>query len=131
MADASSPSTATGADRIVLTIPGSPGLRGVASLVLGGIGSRIDLPYERVDELQLAVLSVLGACDLESATIEVEIADTSVLVSVGPLPDGTASAPGLQTILARLVDGVEQSHRGTGAESSEWITLELAREQTE
>ncbi len=130
MADPPSSSTATGSDRIVLTIPGSPSLRGVASLVLGGIGSRIDLPYEKVDELQLAVLSVLGACDLESATIEVEIADTSVLVSVGPLPDGTASAPGLETILARLVDGVEPSRRGTGAESSEWITLELVREQS-
>ena len=130
MADAPSPSTATGTDRIVLTIPGSPGLRGVASLVLGGIGSRLDLPYEKVDELQLAVLSVLGACDLESATIDVEIAETSVLVSVGPLPDGTSAAPGLETILARLVDGVEQSRRGTGAESSEWITLELARGQS-
>jgi hypothetical protein len=127
MADAPSSSTATGTDRIVLTIPGSPGLRGVASLVLGGIGSRIDLPYEKVDELQLAVLSVLGACDLEAATIDVEIRDADVLVSVGPLPDGTAAAPGLETVLERLVDGVEQSRRGTSGESAEWVTLRLAR----
>jgi hypothetical protein len=35
--------------------------RGVATLVLGGDRSRLDLPHERVDELQLAVLSVLDA----------------------------------------------------------------------
>ena len=127
MADGASSRTATGTDRIVLTIPGSPSLRGVASLVLGGIGSRIDLPYEKVDELQLAVLTVLGACDLESATIEVELRDANVLVSIGPLPDGTAAAPGLETVLERLVDGVEQSRRGAGDESAEWVTLHLVR----
>ena len=38
-------------DMISLTIPTATRFRGVATLVLGGIGSRLDLPYERVDDL--------------------------------------------------------------------------------
>jgi hypothetical protein len=129
--DGSSTSTATDTDRIVLEIPGDSRLRGVASLVLGGIGSRIELPYEKVDELQLAVLTVLGACDVEAATIEVEIGETGVLVNVGPLPVGTASAPGLRAVLERLVDGVEASTRRTRSERPEWVTLRLARPASE
>jgi hypothetical protein len=120
------PSETTDTDRIVLTLPGAPELRSVASLVLGGIGSRLDLPYEQVDELQLAVLSVLGACDVESATIEVEIADAPVAVTVDPLLSGTTSAPGLRTVLERLVDGVEPAQRATG-DDAEWIALRLVR----
>ncbi len=127
MSDAPRSSTATEMDRIVLTLPGDARLRGVASLVLGGIGSRIDLPYEKVDELQLAVLTVLGACDLESATIEVEIGEADVLVSVGPLPTGAVAAPGLPAVLERLVDGVEAAPRSADGEGKEWVTLRLAR----
>lgn len=126
--NAPAPPETTGNDRIVLTLPGSPSLRGVATLVLGGIGSRIDLPYEKIDELQLAVLSVLGACELDSATIEIEIGEPGVLVSVGPLPDGTVGSPGLRTVLERLVDEVEPARRGAGDASAEWIVLRVARQ---
>jgi hypothetical protein len=125
--DAQSTQEATTADRVVLTLPGNPSLRGVASLVVGGIGSRIDLPYEKVDELQLAVLSVLGACDPAIVTIEIEIEEEAVLVTLGPLPDDTVAAPGVRAVLDRLVDGVEPSRRETDAGSAEWVTLRLAR----
>ena len=125
--DAQSTQEATTADRVVLTLPGNPSLRGVASLVLGGIGSRIDLPYEKVDELQLAVLSVLGACDPAIVTIEIEIEEEAVLVTLGPLPDDTVAAPGVRAVLDRLVDGVQPSRRETDAGSAEWVTLSLAR----
>ena len=123
--DAQSTQEAITADRVVLTLPGNPSLRGVASLVLGGIGSRIDLPYEKVDELQLAVLSVLGACDPAIVTIEIE--EEAVLVTLGPLPDDTVAAPGVRAVLDRLVDGVQPSRRETDAGSAEWVTLSLAR----
>ena len=125
--DTQSPQPATTADRVVLTLPGDPSLRGVASLVLGGIGSRIDLPYEKVDELQLAVLSVLGASDPETVTLEIEVAEAAVLVTVGPLPEGTVAAPGVRMVLDRLVDGVEPSRRETDGETAEWVVLRLAR----
>ncbi len=118
-----SESTANGADRILLALPGSTRLRGVATLVLGGVGSRIDLPYEKVDDLQLAVLSVLAANQLETVEIEMEVDSEQVAVSIGPLAAGSAADNGLRRVLERLVDGVEPSERSGG----EWITLQVAR----
>ena len=48
-------------DRIVLTIPADPDseVSRRSSLVVSG--ARADLPYERTDDLQLAVLSALDA----------------------------------------------------------------------
>jgi hypothetical protein len=116
------------ADRIVLTLPAAPRLRGVATLVLGGVGSRLDLPYEKVDDLQLAVLSVMAASDLDTITIEVEIDDEQVDVSVGPLPEGGASDRGLRSVVEQLMDRVELSERdGRTGDAEEWITLRLRR----
>lgn len=112
-------------DRIVLTLPGDRRLRPVATLVLGGVGSRLELPYEKVDDLQLAVLSVLAASDDGVVTIEIDIDDEGVAVSVGPLQDGGALDPGLVRVLERLVDAVEPSTRA--APDRSWITLRLAR----
>lgn len=110
-------------DQITLTIPSATRFRGVATLVLGGIGSRLDLPYERVDDLQLAVLSVLEASGDERVTVEVEAEETGLLVSVGPLADGSGADAALSRVLDPLVDAVEPSQRNERV----WITLRLAR----
>ena len=47
-------------DVVSLTIPAEPGWNGVAELVLAGLGARLDLPYDRIDELQLATSAVLA-----------------------------------------------------------------------
>jgi hypothetical protein len=115
-------------ERIALTLPAEPGMRSVATLVLGGIGSRLDLPYERVDDLQLAVLSVLAASDLEQVTIEVEIDDERIEVFVGPLPDGAAADRGLRRVVERLVDDVGTVPRsGSDGSNEEWVALGLGR----
>ena len=120
-------------DRIQLVLPGRTRLRGVATLVVGGVGSRLDLPYEKVDDLQLAILSVLAANDLETVTIDLEVDSEWVQVCVGPLPDGGSTDQGLRRVLERLVDEVEPVHREqAGSEreepaSREWIMFRLAR----
>jgi hypothetical protein len=108
-------------DRISLTIPTATRFRGVATLVLGGVGSRLDLPYERVDDLQLAVLSILEASDGERVTVEVETHDEGVLVSVGPLVDGSGTDDALARVLDPLVDSVEPSQR----DERVWMTLRI------
>ena len=110
-------------DTIVLTLPADHRLRGVASLVLGGIGSRLDLPYEKVDDLQLAALSVMSASDEETVTIEVVADDDALVVGIGPLSDGSGSDAGLRRVLEKLVDAVETSER----DGQNWIALRLAR----
>ena len=108
-------------DTIVLTLPNEAGYRAVATLVLGGVGTRLDLPYERMDELQLAVLSVLEAVDGALATVELHMADGAVDVSIGPLADGRGDDAGLARVVDRLVDGRSTAHR----DGAEWVTLRL------
>ncbi|HEX2346090.1 MAG TPA: hypothetical protein VHI12_05870 [Gaiellaceae bacterium] len=112
-------------EKIVLTIPSERRFRGVATLVLGGVGSRLNLPYERMDDLQLALLSILDAVGGSEVSIEVEAEDHHVAVSVGPLAQGSGDDEGLDRVLSKLVDGVELGRRDSGAE---WLTLTLARD---
>jgi hypothetical protein len=114
-------------DRIVLTLPADRRLRSVATLVLGGIGSRLALPYEKLDDLQLAVLSLLGVSEADTVTIEIDIDDEGVAVTVGPLREAGTLDAGLLRVLERLVDKAEPTRRD--APSREWITLRLAHGQ--
>ncbi len=111
----------TTSDRIVLTLPAETSFRPVASLVLGGIGTRLELPYERLDDLQLAVLCLIASGAAQDVTLEVEAGDDGVSIAVGPLVAGSADRA-LTRILERLVDTVETASHDGG----EWIALSLA-----
>src|SRR4029453_778659 len=82
-------------DRIVLRMPTETRFRSVATLVLGGIGSRLELPYERTDDLQLAVLSALDASDDETVTLEVDADESGLRLALGPVRDGSSKEAGL------------------------------------
>lgn len=110
-------------DRITLTIPADGRFRAVSTLVLGGIGSRLDLPYERMDDLQLAVLSLLDAVQGDEATVDVDAGDGSLTITVGPLRPGASEDAGLERVVSRLVDELDPATR----DGSEWMTLRLAR----
>ena len=110
-------------DRITLTIPTASSFRGIATLVLGGIGSRLDLPYERVDDLQLAVLSVLEISGDGAVTLEAETAPDALVVNVGPLAQEAGSDEALARVLHPLVDSFEATKRADG----HWLSLHLAR----
>jgi hypothetical protein len=109
-------------DRIVLTMPSDPRLRSVATLVLGGIGSRLDFPFERTDDLQLAVLSALEASDGADVTFEIDAGEGGLRLSLGPVREGSAEDPALIRVLSRLVDEVEHERR----QDAEWLTLTLS-----
>jgi hypothetical protein len=109
-------------DRIVLTLPSERRFRSVATLVLGGIGGRGNLSYERMDDLQLAVLSVLEAADDDAVTLEVDTDDGELLVAIGRVRRGTSEDAGLSLVLSRLVDEIAHEERDGG----EWVTLRLA-----
>lgn len=118
------PVTEAGAtDTILLTFPSRTSFRGIPSLVLGGVGSRLDLPFERMDDLQLAVLSMLDASTGPEASVEIQAESDRVAVSVGPLRSDAVDDRGLGLVLERLTDGVEPGRRGESA----WMTVFLAR----
>lgn len=114
-------------DTIVLTFPSTAPFRGVPSLVLGGVGSRLDLPFERMDDLQLAVLSMLDASAGADASVEIEAEDGQVSVSVGPLRPDAEADEGLDLVLRRLTDGVESGRRGDEI----WLTVFLVRPESD
>ena len=95
----------------------------VATLVVGGIGSRADLPFERMDDLQLAVLSALDAADQAEVTLEVDADENGVSLALGPVRDGSGDDEGLGLVLSRLVDDVTHERRDGG----EWFSLRLSR----
>jgi hypothetical protein len=110
-------------DRIVLTMPTDADLRSVATLVLGGVGSRIDLAFEQTDDLQLAVLSALEATDAGEITFEVDADDDGLAVAIGPVRAGSGEDVALMRVLTRLVDEAGYERRG----ADEWLTLRMAR----
>jgi hypothetical protein len=110
-------------DTILLTFPATAAFRGVPGLVLGGVGSRLDLPFERTDDLQLAVLSMLDAAVGDQASVEIRADDDRVAVSVGPLRPDADGDSGLELVLARLTDGVEAGRR----DEAVWLTVFVAR----
>ena len=110
-------------DTISLTIPLDEGLRPVSTLVLGGIGSRLDLPYERMDDLQLAVLSLLDAVEGDEATVRVEAGDGELSVTVGPLRAGSGGDDGLRRVVSRLVDTLDTEAR----DDADWMTVGMSR----
>lgn len=108
-------------DRIVLNLPSADRFRAVGTLVLGGVGARLELPYERMDDLQLALLSALDATLDGAVTLEIDADESGVSLAVGPLRDGSDVDEGLALVLSRLVDEVEHERR----DGRVWVALRV------
>jgi hypothetical protein len=110
-------------ETIRLTVPSGPRGAGITALVLGGVGARLDLPIDRVDELTLAVEAVGTSFLGESLELELDVLADRVRIRIGPLADGTTEDPARIRVVTQLVDGVEVSRR----EGHEWLELDVAR----
>jgi hypothetical protein len=115
-------------DEIVLTIPRERPFYGVAHLVLGGLGSRLDLTLEHLEDLQLGLDSLLAQQDgQEDVTLRIRILEGTIETEIGPFPpavkealdEGATSGVGLRRILDTVSDGVRVSERDGAA----WVTL--------
>jgi hypothetical protein len=115
--DASIPSSAVSDHAVSVTLPGERYI-GVARLVTAGVAARFDLPFEVVDDLQLAVELVLAGAFTRTDDVTVGFdSDERVLsIAISPvqasaLAETRAGYEGeariaLQTLLERLVDSV-------------------------
>jgi hypothetical protein len=112
-------------DEIAVTVPAERRFLGVVNLVLGGLCTRLDFPYEQVDDLQLAVDSVLapGRPQGGVVTLEAEADEDRLRLRLGPLAAGTAAHPGLQRVLDPLVGSAEAVER----DGAEWIAMDVER----
>jgi hypothetical protein len=75
-------------DEITLTLPRDADFHRVAHLVLGGLAVRMDLTVENLEDLQIALDSILGRTELEAGDVTVRMAlrDGALETRVGPLP---------------------------------------------
>ena len=113
-------------EAIELTLPAGREWHAVARLVLGGVADRLNLSFEDLDDLQLAVERLLvEAASQDTVRLQIDVVDHGVRVGVGPLAErtiadalqGPDAEPGeltLRRILQTVVDsfGVEEAEEG-------------------
>jgi hypothetical protein len=106
------------ADSVLVEFPATEGYRGVGRLVLGGLASRFELPVDRVEDLLLAVESLLmhGVVG-DTVMLEVEAGDDGLRVRLGPFADGAVRDPAVARVVTTLVDEAHEtpSENGDGA----------------
>jgi hypothetical protein len=87
-------------DEITLTIPREPGYEGVAHLVLSGLAVRLNLTIENLEDLQIALETVLDTTDPgEDLTVAMRVLEGELETVVGP-------------VSARLLDQLERESSG-------------------
>ena len=114
-------------DEISLTLPADEAFHRVAHLVVGGLAARLDLTFEHLEDLELALDALLERPLTEEAvTLRVQVLDGELRTTVGPfspmrgeLERGGSEELNLARILRAVCDGVEIADR----DGSEWVEL--------
>lgn len=114
-------------DLVQLTLPAEEDFRRVAHLVVGGLGVRLDLTFEDLDDLQVALEALLGCRDDEGdIVVTVDAGGGAVRASVGPFGAGSldslerSDSPfGLHRVLETVCDTFEIEERDGGS----WVEL--------
>lgn len=112
-------------DTILLTVPSGLRGAGVIALVLGGLGSRLDFPVDRIDELALAAATLAPSVQANALELEADVLEDRLVVRIGPLEEGTATDASLRRVVDALVDRATGIRKG----DQEWLELELVRSE--
>jgi hypothetical protein len=115
---------------IELRIPNERPYHGVARLVVGGLAARHELSYEALEDLQLALVTVLEGEQYpagDEVGVELRVLDDSIELVIGPLKgevvraalESSSEELGLGRLLGTLVEdaGVE------AREDGDWLRL--------
>ena len=114
-------------DVVTLQLPRERDFFGVAHLVLGGLGARLDLTYDVLEDMTTAIDELLNR--RESAgdvTLTVRIEEAAIVATVGPFGGHVAdelhasdAGLGLRRVLETSVDQVDVSER----DGAQWVEL--------
>jgi hypothetical protein len=118
------------ARRVAITLPGDRRAVNIVRLFVGGLAARLGLGYETMDDLQLAVESVLIGAELgPEITVAAQVDGDAVSMSIGPferdpLAAGTDETGelDLEHLLAALVARAETTTEEDGAC---WLRLDV------
>ena len=118
-------------DSIKLTVPRARPYQAVVRLVTGGLAARLHLSYEHLEDVRLALDTVLGNelyAAGEAVTLEVSVDGDVLDLAVGPLDAAALEADlaadesqgvGLRRLLSTVVGGVEVERRN----GAEWLRM--------
>jgi len=114
-------------DEISLTLPADEEFRRVAHLVVGGLAVRLDLTFESLEDLELALDALLERTRPdEDVTVRVRLLDGELRTIVGPLEsvsaeleNGAGDSLNLSRILSAVCDSVDIEER----DGAEWVEL--------
>ena len=117
-------------DEIVLTLPRERPFFNVAHLVLGGLAVRLDLSFDQLEDVQVALAELLEQQeDGRDITVSVAIEDDLIRASLGPFDDSLTAelardgdSVGLRRVLATVVDSVDVTER----DGEPWVELTKA-----
>jgi hypothetical protein len=114
-------------DEISLTLPGDQAFHGVAHLVLGGLAVRLNLTFETLQDLELALDALLERTSRdEGVELQVRVLEDELHTLVGPLVAVRAELeqPGTESLnLGRILGTVCDSFTITERDGSEWVKL--------
>jgi hypothetical protein len=122
-------------DEITLTFQRDRALYPVAHLVLGGLGARLNLTIEHLEDLQLALEAVLDRVRADPVTVTLRVHEAEIDALVGPMVDGVRAElaadggddVGLRRILDALVDRVELEP----VDGADWLRMRKGSERSE
>ena len=114
-------------DEISLTLPADKAFHRVANLVVGGLAVRLDLTFELLEDLELALDALLERTSNEhDVTLRVRILEGELRTVIGPftavraeLAEGGDDSLNLRRILATVCDRVEI----TDHDGAQWVEL--------
>jgi hypothetical protein len=121
-------------DEIVLTLPEQDEFRHVAHLVVGGLAVRLNLTFENLEDVQVALEGLLARAAGE-ITVAVRLGDDGLAMRVGPFDAGMLRREleddrgevGLRRVLETVSDGIEVHDLKDGC----WVELRKTVERVE
>jgi hypothetical protein len=115
-------------DEIRLVIPSQDDFWPIAHLVTGGLALRLDLTYDQLEDLQVAIEALLALRndDGEDVVVELGVGEGALHARVGPFAaealrglDEDADSLGLRRVLDTVCDAVQRDERADGS----WVEL--------
>jgi hypothetical protein len=118
-------------DEITLTLPRQRPFYRIAHLVLGGLAVRLDLTFEHLEDLQLALAGLLDRPSGNGeVTVSVRVESDAIRALVGPFADESLRDEllrghedeadlSLGRLLGTVVDGIDLDERESGL----WVGL--------
>jgi hypothetical protein len=114
-------------DLITLTLPRERDFFRVAHLVVGGLAVRLDLTFENLEDLQVALATVLRESEGE-VTVSVRVQPDQIEASIGPFRSGDQELDLNREVeegvpLRRVLETVCDSVDVLDGEGGRWVVL--------